>query len=72
MPTKVNPIPGGYHSLTPFLCVRDAVRALEFYKKVFGAIELERHDEPSGKVSMARRRPLRWRVEDECCGAAAR
>ena len=49
MPTKVNPIPGGYHSLTPFLCVRDAVRALEFYKKVFGATELERHDEPSGK-----------------------
>ena len=51
--TKVNPIPGGYHSLTPFLCVRDAARALEFYKKVFGATELERHDEPSGKVSMA-------------------
>ena len=53
MHTKVNPIPSGYHSLTPFLCVRDAVRALEFYKKVFGATELERHDEPSGKVSMA-------------------
>jgi PhnB protein len=35
MPVK--PIPDGYHSLTPFLTVRDAERAIEFYKAAFGA-----------------------------------
>jgi PhnB protein len=35
----VKPIPEGYHTLTPFLTVRDAVRAIEFYKKAFGAQE---------------------------------
>ncbi len=37
MPVK--PIPEGYHTLTPFLTVRDAERAIEFYKKAFGAKE---------------------------------
>lgn len=35
----VKPIPEGYHTLTPFLTVRDATRAIEFYKKAFGAQE---------------------------------
>ncbi|HEV2401554.1 MAG TPA: VOC family protein [Candidatus Sulfotelmatobacter sp.] len=35
----VKPIPEGYHTLTPFLTVRDANRAIEFYKKAFGAQE---------------------------------
>ena len=34
---SVKPIPEGYHTLTPFLTVRDAVRAIEFYKQAFGA-----------------------------------
>jgi PhnB protein len=39
---KVAPIPAGYHAITPYLIVRDGVRALEFYAKAFGAIELMR------------------------------
>ena len=35
MPVK--PIPEGYHTLTPYLTVRDAERAIEFYKQAFGA-----------------------------------
>jgi len=35
MPVK--PIPDGYHTLTPFLTVRDASRAIDFYQKAFGA-----------------------------------
>lgn len=35
----VKPIPEGYHTLTPYLTVRDANRAIEFYKKAFGAQE---------------------------------
>jgi len=34
---SVKPVPDGYHTLTPFLTVRDAARAIEFYKKAFGA-----------------------------------
>jgi PhnB protein len=33
----VKPVPEGYHTLTPFLTVRDAERAIEFYKQAFGA-----------------------------------
>ena len=35
----VKPIPEGYHSVTPYLVVDDAERAIEFYKKAFGAEE---------------------------------
>lgn len=38
----VKPIPDGYHSVTPALVVHDGARALEFYKKAFGAEELFR------------------------------
>jgi len=31
------PIPDGYHTLTPFLICKDAVRALDFYQRAFGA-----------------------------------
>ena len=34
---SVKPIPEGYHTLTPSLIVRDAARAIEFYKQAFGA-----------------------------------
>jgi PhnB protein len=34
---KVKPIPEGFHTLTTTLVVRDAVSAIEFYKKAFGA-----------------------------------
>ena len=53
MVSKVKPIPEGVQAVTPYLITSNAGEMIEFYKKVFGATELERHDEPSGKVSMA-------------------
>ena len=46
MPVK--PIPDGYHTLTPYLCVRDAGAAIEFYKKALGAEERCRMPGPGG------------------------
>ena len=37
--TEVKKIPDGYHSLTPVLIVKDGLKAIEYYKKVFGAID---------------------------------
>lgn len=51
METQVNPIPKGYHSITPYLIVSDAASALEFYKKSFNARELYRMDAPDGKIT---------------------
>jgi PhnB protein len=51
--TKPNPIPEGYHSATPYLIVKDAASALEFYKKAFGAMEMERILDPDGGVRHA-------------------
>lgn len=46
-------IPEGYHSVTPYLYMSDAARAIEFYKEVFGATELFRFDAPGGKIGHA-------------------
>lgn len=48
--TKVNPIPEGYHSITPFLAVNEAAKAIEWYGRVFDAEVLTRNDGPDGKV----------------------
>jgi PhnB protein len=50
---KVKAVPEGYHSLTPYLVVDDAARAIEFYKEAFGANELMRFDGPDGKIGHA-------------------
>lgn len=50
MEKQVNPIPQGYHSLTPYLIVKDAARAIEFYKKAFGAKELFRMAAPNSMI----------------------
>jgi uncharacterized glyoxalase superfamily protein PhnB len=50
---SAKPIPEGYHTLTPFLTVRDAVRAIEFYKQAFGAVERDIAKGPDGKVMHA-------------------
>lgn len=47
------PIPEGYHTATPYLIVKGAAEAIEFYKKAFGARELMRFADPSGKVGHA-------------------
>jgi PhnB protein len=53
MTSKVKPIPEGYHTATPYLIVKDAARAIEFYKKAFGATELMRMPGPGGKIGHA-------------------
>ena len=53
MPSHANPIPNGFHSLTPYLCVSDAARAIEFYDKAFGATLIMRLAEPGGRVGHA-------------------
>ena len=49
----VKPIPEGYHTVTPFMTVRDAASAIEFYKRAFGATERDVAKDPSGKVMHA-------------------
>src|SRR5437773_5479536 len=46
------PIPTGFHSITPHLIIRDAARAIEFYKQAFGAKEIARMPGPDGKSIM--------------------
>ena len=47
------PVPEGYHTITPFLTVRNAARAIEFYKQAFGAEERGVMKDPDGKVMHA-------------------
>ena len=49
----VQPIPAGHPTVSPYLIVGDATRALEFYKKGFGAKELMRHAGPDGRIGHA-------------------
>ena len=46
------PIPDGFHTITPHLIVSDAAKAIEFYKKAFGAREHDRFMTPDGKGVM--------------------
>ena len=50
---KVQPIPAGYHSVTPYLSIRGAADAIEFYKKALGAKEVMRMPGPGGSVGHA-------------------
>src|SRR5215471_12856652 len=49
----VNPIPKGYHAVTPYLIVKGAAQAIEFYKQAFGAVELMRFASPNGRIGHA-------------------
>ncbi|HEX5010858.1 MAG TPA: VOC family protein [Planctomycetota bacterium] len=51
MPVK--PIPEGYHTLTPYLIVDGAARAIDFYKRAFGATETMRMPAPGGRIGHA-------------------
>jgi PhnB protein len=46
------PIPEGYHSITPYLAVEDAAKAIDWYKQVLGASEILRF-EHGGKIGHA-------------------
>ena len=50
MPTKVNPVPKGMHTVTPNITITDCAKAIEFYKRAFGAEELDRFMAPDGKA----------------------
>ena len=52
MTKRTKAIPEGYHTITPHLSVRGAARAIEFYKKAFGAKEQMRMSGPGGKGIM--------------------
>jgi PhnB protein len=53
MKTKVQPIPDGYHSITSYLSVKNAVKAIEFYKNAFDAKEIGRINMPDGTIAHA-------------------
>ncbi len=53
MATSVKAIPDGYHSITPYLTIKGAAQAIEFYKKALGAVELFRMAAPSGEIGHA-------------------
>jgi PhnB protein len=50
---KVKPIPEGYHSITPYLVVKGAAKAIDYYKKASGATEIMRMAMPDGTVGHA-------------------
>ncbi len=51
--SKVPHIPKGYNTITPYLIIRGAAQAIDYYKKVFGATEIMRMPGPDGKVGHA-------------------
>ncbi len=53
MPNNTRFVPEGYHSVTPYLIVKGAAEAIEFYKKAFGAVEVLRIPGPGGSVGHA-------------------
>jgi len=44
----------GLHTVRPYLIVSDAAAAIDFYREAFGAVELERHTTPAGRVGHAK------------------
>jgi PhnB protein len=53
MPTKGKPIPEGYHTITPYLSIKGAADAIDFYKRAFGATEIMRFAQPDGRIGHA-------------------
>ena len=50
---KVSYIPKGYNTITPYLVIKGAAKAIDYYKNVFGATEVMRMAGPDGKVGHA-------------------
>lgn len=48
--SQVNPIPEGFHSLTPHIVCKGAAAAIEFYARAFGAEEIFRLTAPDGTL----------------------
>jgi PhnB protein len=53
MPTGVKPIPDGHRTVTPYLAIKNAPKALDFYQRAFGAVESYKLMMPDGRVGHA-------------------
>ena len=53
MTSKVSPVPAGYHTVTPYISLKNAAKALDFYGRAFGAEVLVRMDMPDGRIGHA-------------------
>jgi PhnB protein len=53
MAGNVKAVPDGYHTVTPYLIIKGAAAAIEFYKKAFGATEIMRMAQPDGRIGHA-------------------
>jgi|SRR5205814_509643 len=53
MTQPVKPVPDGYTAVTPYITLKNAAAAIEFYKKAFGAEEAMRFNTPDGKIAHA-------------------
>jgi uncharacterized glyoxalase superfamily protein PhnB len=53
MNSRVDYKPEGFHSVNPYLTVKDAAKLLEFLKQAFGAEEIGRYPDPSGRIAHA-------------------
>jgi PhnB protein len=53
MPNKIKPIPDDYRGITPYLVVKGAAKAMDFYQKAFSATEIMRFDQPDGRIGHA-------------------
>jgi PhnB protein len=51
--SKVPYIPKGYNTVTPYLVIKGAAKAIDYYKNVFGATVVVRMDTPDGRVGHA-------------------
>ena len=51
--SSIRPIPEGFRTITPHIIVRDASRAIDFYKQAFGATEINRMQGPNGGIMHA-------------------
>lgn len=53
MTNLVNPVPEGFHTVTPYMVIKGAAKAIEFYKEVFGAEEIFRWADADGGIRHA-------------------
>lgn len=53
MSTPANPVPDGFHTVTPYLIITGAAQAIEFYRQAFNAVETFRMPMPGGKIGHA-------------------
>jgi PhnB protein len=53
MAAKVKPVPEGYSTVTPYIMVKGAAKAIDFYKRALGAEEVYRLEMPDGRIGHA-------------------